>query len=115
MPVQAGLALTLNNLSNRWAGAGRDEEALAAIEEAVDLHGAAIDASLDDVASCLSNLAVRLGSLHRWNVAETALAESTKIRLKLNLTNPGVNEADLAQSRAIAAWLEDRRAARGTY
>ncbi|MFB7122980.1 SAV_2336 N-terminal domain-related protein [Kitasatospora sp. NPDC056273] len=109
-----GLAQALNNLSNRLGQAGRDEEALAAIEEAVDLHGAAIDASLDDVASCLSNLAVRLGNLNRWNVAETALAESTKIRLKLNLTNPEVHEADLAQSRAIAAWLEDRRAARGT-
>ena len=59
--------MSLNNLSVRLADLGRREDALAAIEEAVDayreLAAARPDAFPPDLAMSLNNLSVRLADL----------------------------------------------------
>lgn len=52
-----GLAASLHKMSVHFLNLGRQEEALAVIHEAVDLHSAlAAERSLNNMWNCLSNL-----------------------------------------------------------
>ena len=60
--------MSLTNLSNRLAGLGRREDALAAIEEAAvhrELAAARPDAFRPGLATSLNNLSIRLADLGR--------------------------------------------------
>ncbi|MGW0853088.1 P-loop NTPase, partial [Streptomyces sp. NPDC002624] len=63
------LAGSLNNLSIRLGDMGRQEEGLAAVEEAVRIHRTLVkadpDAYLPDLAMSLNNLSIRLGDMGR--------------------------------------------------
>src|SRR5207248_2689645 len=74
------LAASLNNLSGRLAEAGRRDEGLAAIEEAVGvrrLAGANPGAYFPDLARSLNNLSLRLADAGRLDEAEAAANEGT--------------------------------------
>ena len=74
------LAQLLNNQSNRLSDLGRREDALAAIEEAVDVYRelarARPDAFLPDLAMSLNNQSVRLSDLGRREDALAAIEEA---------------------------------------
>ena len=78
------LAMSLNNLSGRLGDAGRRDEGLAAIEEAVEVYrrlAAANPAAYEpDLASSLNNLSVDLGDAGRRDEAERFQAEAARLR-----------------------------------
>ncbi|MBV6701335.1 tetratricopeptide repeat protein [Kitasatospora aureofaciens] len=96
------LASSLNNLSIRLGEAGRREEGLAAIEEAVSIRRALVesnpDAHLPDLAMCLNNLSVDLGELGRREEGLAAIEEAVSIRRALAESNPDAHLPDLATS-----------------
>ncbi|MFE4633979.1 tetratricopeptide repeat protein [Streptomyces sp. NPDC056773] len=88
------LAASLNNLSIRLGDLGRREEALAAINEAVDVYRELAQqrpgASLPDLAMSLNNLAVDLGSLGRREEALAAINEAVDVYRELAQQRPEV-------------------------
>jgi tetratricopeptide (TPR) repeat protein len=78
------VAMWLNNLAGRLSHLGRREEALAAIEEAVQLYrglaGARRDAFTPDLAMSLNNLAGMLSNLGRREEALAAIEEAVQLR-----------------------------------
>jgi tetratricopeptide (TPR) repeat protein len=85
------LAVSLNNLSGRLAEAGRREQGLAAIEEAVSVYRqlAAGNAAAyePDLAMSLNNLSVRLAEAGRREQAERAQQQAQS--LSVDTTEPG--------------------------
>ncbi|MGX1886960.1 acyl carrier protein [Streptomyces sp. NPDC055287] len=81
------LARALNELSNRLSDLGRQEEALAAVEEATDafqLLARADPASyLHDFAKALNNLSNRMSDLGRREDALTIIESAVRIRQRL--------------------------------
>ncbi|WP_208630395.1 tetratricopeptide repeat protein, partial [Amycolatopsis kentuckyensis] len=98
----ADLATSLNNLTVRLGDLGRYEDALAAINEAVDacrqLAEQRPDAYLPSLAMSLNNLAVQLGDLGRYEEALAAINEATDIRRQLAVQRPDVYLPDFATS-----------------
>ncbi|MGW4222550.1 tetratricopeptide repeat protein [Streptomyces bauhiniae] len=96
------LAASLNNLSVRMGALGREEEGLAAVQEAVDhyrtLAEANPDAHLPDVAMSLNNLSIRLGGLGKQEEGLAAVQEAVQIRRGLAEADPHTYLADLAAS-----------------
>jgi Tetratricopeptide repeat/Anaphase-promoting complex subunit 5 len=86
------LAEALRNLSNRLAGLGRREEALAAIEEATGLYrelaAARPDAFGGRLGSALNNLSNRLSELGRPEEALAAIEEATGLYRELAAARP---------------------------
>jgi hypothetical protein len=83
--------MSLNNLSNGLAEAGRREEALVAIEEAVGIRRRLAEANPaawePDLARSLNNLADQLVAVGRPTEGEQARAEAERISRRL-LRNP---------------------------
>jgi len=96
------LARSLNNLAVRLAGLGRQEEALAAGQEAVgtyrELAAASPDAFRPDLAASLTNLAAVLAGLGRREEALAAIQEAITIRRELAAARPDAFAPDLALS-----------------
>ena len=80
---EPALASSLNNLSVRLAEAGRRDEALTAIEEAVAVYrrlAAANAAAYEpDLASSLNNLSLRLAEAGHEEHAERAKREASEL------------------------------------
>ena len=104
------LASSLNNLSNRLADLGRQEDALAAIQEAAgirrELAAARPDAFRPALAQSLNNLAVRLADLGRPEDALAAIQEAVTIFRELAARRPDAYQQNLEQSLQVVAWLE---------
>ena len=86
-----GLALSLNNLGNRYSELGRRQEALAPTEEAVKIRrelAKTNPAFQGDLASSLTNLGVRYRNLGRRQEALAPTEEAVKIYRELAKTNP---------------------------
>jgi len=107
------LAVSLNNLSLRLAALGRQEEALAAIQEAADLHRELAAARLPryalrrrlmqltvrpDLARSLNNLSLRLAALGRQEEALAVSQEAVTIRRELAARWPDAYRYELAGS-----------------
>ena len=96
------LARLNNSLGVRLSDLGRREEALAAIEEAVQayrgLAGACPDAFLPALARSLHNQSNRLGDLGRREEALAAIEEAVRIRRRLAGARPDAFLPDLARS-----------------
>ncbi len=101
-PLRADHAGLLNDLAIRLGDLGRHEEALAAIEEAVELRRALAaarpDAYLPDLATSLNNLANLLGTLGRHEEALAAIEEAVELRRALAAARPDAYLPDLATS-----------------
>jgi hypothetical protein len=99
---EPSLARWLNNLSERLAHAGRRDEGLAAIEEAVSvrrrLAGANAAAYEPDLAQSLNNLSNRLGEAGRPGEGLAAIEEAVSVYRRLAGANAAAYEPDLAQS-----------------
>ena len=95
----AGLS---NNLSNRLAGLGRREEALAAIEEAVAIRRRLVEARpeafLPDLALSLTNLSNHLAGLGRREEALAAVEEAAAIYRRVAEDRPEGFLPELAAS-----------------
>jgi Tetratricopeptide repeat len=95
-------ARRLVDLSVRLAGAGRREEALAAIEEATgiyrQLNEAQPDAYQPQLAISLNNQSLRLSGLSLRKEALAALEEATEIYRQLTKVNPEAFQVQLASS-----------------
>lgn len=91
-----------NNFSNWLSGLGRPEEALEAIEQAVQLYrGLARWSShvfLPDVAMSLNNLSTCLATLGRWEEALEAIQQAVEIRREFAQSQPASYSHDLALS-----------------
>jgi tetratricopeptide (TPR) repeat protein len=100
--VRPDLAMSLNNLSNRLRDLGRLEEALAAVEEAVEIRRELVasrpDAVRPDLAMSLNNLSNRLRDLGRSEEALAAIEEAVEIRRELAASRPDAFRPDLATS-----------------
>ncbi|MEV0188296.1 tetratricopeptide repeat protein, partial [Kitasatospora purpeofusca] len=96
------LASSLNNLSIRLGDAGRREEGLTAVQEAVrirrTLAGANPDAHLPDLAGALNNLSVRLSDAGRREESLAAVQEATGHYWVLAEANPDAYLSDLAKA-----------------
>ncbi|MFE1824363.1 tetratricopeptide repeat protein, partial [Streptomyces anulatus] len=96
------LARSLNNLSVRLSGVGRREEALAAVQEAVEIRRALAevnpDAHLPDLAGALNNLSNSLGEVGRREEALATVQEAVEIRRALSKANPDAHLPDVARS-----------------
>ncbi|MDQ6777052.1 MAG: tetratricopeptide repeat protein [Actinomycetota bacterium] len=99
------LATALSNQSGSLSGLGRREDALKAIEEAIEIRrelaAAQPDAALQarlraDLATALNNQAGWLSDLRRRDEALTAIEEAVEIRRELAETEPDAFLADLA-------------------
>ncbi|MCX4451572.1 tetratricopeptide repeat protein [Streptomyces sp. NBC_01789] len=94
------LAGSLNNLSIRLGDLGRQEEGLAAVEEAVNIHRVLAEANPDthlpDLAMSLNNLSIRLGDRGRQEEGLAAVEEAVNIRRVLAEANPNAYLPDLA-------------------
>ena len=105
------LAMSLSALALRLADLGRRKEALAVIQEAVDIYrelaSARPDAFRPDLAMSLSNLAAALAGLGRWKEALPAIQEAITIRRELATRWPDAYRHELEQSLRFAAWIED--------
>ncbi|WP_438269984.1 tetratricopeptide repeat protein [Pseudofrankia inefficax] len=92
----------LNNLSVRLAALGRREDALSAINEAVDLYrdlaAARPDAFGPDLAMSLNNQSVRLAALGRREDALSAINEAVDLYRDLAAARPDAFRPDLAMS-----------------
>ncbi|MDA0366803.1 MAG: tetratricopeptide repeat protein [Proteobacteria bacterium] len=92
----------LNNLSNDLSAAGRNPEALAAVEEAVkirrDLAAANPARYAPDLASSLNNLSNRLSAAGGNPEALAAVEEAVKVYRDLAAANPARYAPDLASS-----------------
>ena len=99
---EPALASSLNNLSVRLAEAGRRDEALTAIEEAVAVYrrlAAANAAAYEpDLAMSLNNLSVRLAEAGRRDEALTAIEEAVAVYRRLAAANAAAYEPALAMS-----------------
>ncbi len=99
------LAMSLNNQSNRLAGLGRREEALAAIEQATGIYRqlaeARPDAFLPDLAMALNNQSVHLAGLGRREEALAAIEQAVTIRRQLAEARPDAFLPDPASCPAI--------------
>ena len=99
---EPALATSLNNLSVRLGEAGRRDEGLTAIEEAVTVYrrlAAANPAAYEpDLATSLNNLSIRLGEAGRRDEGLTAIEEAVTVRRRLAAANPAAYEPDLATS-----------------
>ena len=96
-------AQTLNNLAVRLSEAGcRDEEALRAAQEAVDLRRVLVEgneaAYTPGLAASLNNLAVRLSEAGRRDEALRAAQEATGLYRQLAESNEAAYTPDLAMS-----------------
>jgi tetratricopeptide (TPR) repeat protein len=104
------LAGSLNELSNRLAGLGRREDALAASQEAVTIGRvlAAVrpGAFRSGLAASLANLASRLADLGRREDALAASQEAVTIHRELAARWPEAYQHELEQSLQVAARLE---------
>ncbi|MGV1010502.1 MAG: tetratricopeptide repeat protein, partial [Dermatophilaceae bacterium] len=98
----ADLAASLNNLSVRLSGLGRREDALTAIEEAVQLRRtlatAHPDAFTPNLAASLNNLSNQLSDLGRREEALTAIEEAVQAYRALATAHPDAFTPDLAAS-----------------
>jgi tetratricopeptide (TPR) repeat protein len=96
------LAGWLNNLSQRLSDLGRREEALAAIEEAVELYrvlaAARPDAFRPNLALSLNNLSNAVSAFDRGVEALAAIEEAVAIRRELAAARPDAFCPDLAES-----------------
>jgi flagellar basal body P-ring protein FlgI len=96
------LALSLTNLSNRLAEAGRRPAGLAAIEQAVEIRrrlAAGNPAAYEpDLALSLNNLSNRLAEAGRRPAGLAAIEQAVEIRRRLAAGNPAAYEPDLASS-----------------
>ncbi|HVX20993.1 MAG TPA: tetratricopeptide repeat protein [Acidimicrobiales bacterium] len=96
------LARSLNNLSNRLAEAGRREEGLAAVEEAVAVRRRLAEANPaayePGLARSLNNLSVHLAEAGRREEGLAAVEEAVKMHRRLAGANPAAYEPDLASS-----------------
>jgi hypothetical protein len=96
------LAGSLNNLSNRLAEAGRREEGLAAIEEAVEIYRRLVQANpaayLPYLAGSLNNLSNRLGGAGRREEGLAAIEEAVEAYRRLAQANPAAYLPELASS-----------------
>ena len=96
------LARSLTTLSNRLAGLGRREEALAASQEAVtirrELAAARPDAFRPGLATSLNKLAAGLARLGRREEALAASQEAASIYRELAAARPDAFRPDLATS-----------------
>jgi len=109
----------LNNTSTYLSGLGRPEEALAAAQEALNIHRdlarARPEAFTPYLAASLSNLANRQFALGRPEQALAAAQEALDIRRDLALAGPEAFTPDLAMSLnnlgKILSSLGDREAA----
>jgi tetratricopeptide (TPR) repeat protein len=94
------LATRVGTLGNRLSALGRPEEALAASQEAVDIHRrlaqARPDAFLPGLATSLSNLGNRLSTLGRQEEALAVSQEAVDIRRHLAQARPDAFLPDLA-------------------
>lgn len=108
----AAAALWLNNLSNRLSDLGRREDALAAIEGAVEayriLAAARPDAVRPNLAVALTNLSNCLSALGRREEALAAIQEAVAIRRDLAAARPDAFRPDLSVS--LGAQADIRRA-----
>ncbi|MEL7216452.1 MAG: tetratricopeptide repeat protein, partial [Pseudomonadota bacterium] len=93
---------TLSNLSNRLDALGRREEALAAIEEAMEIYrslaAARPDAFLPDLAMSLNNLSGSLDALGHREEALSAINEAVTIYRRLAKARPDEFLPNLAMS-----------------
>jgi tetratricopeptide (TPR) repeat protein len=101
MPDSAPLlASALNNLSNRLSALGQRENALAAVQEAVDLYralaAARSNAFTADLASALHNLSNRLSDLGQRENALAAGQEAVALRRTLAAVDPDAFTPGLA-------------------
>jgi tetratricopeptide (TPR) repeat protein len=100
--ARAERARLLNNLSNRLADLGRREDALEAIEQAVDIRrklaDARPDAFLPKLAMSLNNLSVSLADLGRREDALEAIEQAVDAYRKLADARPDAFLPDLARS-----------------
>ncbi len=91
-----------NNLSIRLADLGRREEALAAIEEAVEIRRALAaarpDAYRPDLAMSLNTLSLRLADLGQREEALAAVEEAAEVYRALAAARPDAFRPDLATS-----------------
>ncbi|HEX5289590.1 MAG TPA: tetratricopeptide repeat protein [Streptosporangiaceae bacterium] len=96
------LARALNELSTRLADLGRREDALAAIEEAVEVYrrlaGEQPGRYRPGLAMALDNLSSRLAALGQPEDALTAVEEAVALRRPLAAAQPGPSAPDLAMS-----------------
>ncbi|MEV6549265.1 tetratricopeptide repeat protein [Streptomyces sp. NPDC051597] len=99
---ESGLAISLTNLSNRLAEVGRKSEALAPIEQAVEIaRRLAVDnaaAYEPDLAKSLTNLDSCLGVVGRHDEAVAAGEEAVEIHRRLAVDNAAAYEPGLATS-----------------
>ena len=91
-----------NNLSNRLADLVRHEEALATIEEAVEIYrtlpSSRRDSFRPDLALSLDTLSSCLADLGLWEAALEAIEEAVEIRRELAQSQPDAFQSDLAGS-----------------
>jgi hypothetical protein len=130
----ADLALALRDLAHRLGALGRDQESLAATEEAVIAYRRLArthpDSYLPALAAALSDLADRLGAVGQRRECLTATEEAVAIRRRLAKADPGAHLSMLATTlnnlgprtpsgpaprrrRPAAASTPPRRTARG--
>ena len=99
----------LNNLSNHLSWLGRREDALKAIEEAVDLYrnlaAQRPDAFNADLTSSLNNLSTCLSVLGRREDALKASEEAVEIRRKLAAQRPDAFNPALATSIGVKSQV----------
>jgi hypothetical protein len=97
-----GLAMVLSNLSVRLADAGREAEALEAIEESVAIWRPLAEANpaahAADLGVALNNLSNRLTDAGREAEALEAIEESVAIWRPLAEANPAAHAPDLAKA-----------------
>lgn len=109
------LAQSLNNLGVFQSSLGRQEDALATTEQAVQLYRALVQAypaaHTEGLALSLSSLAAVLAELGRREDALAAGWEAIKLYKRLAKANPATHEANLARSltRVGAILMELRR------
>ena len=106
--AMAGLARALSNNSVRLGAVGRTEDALAAIEEAVEVSRRVEDGDPDLLAGSLVNLALAMGPVGRREEALRAGTEALAILRRLAEDDPEEFEPSLAVCLAnVAIGLSD--------
>jgi len=93
----------------RLAEAGRREEGLAAIEQAVTIHRELAarnrDAWLPDLATSLNNLSVRLAEAGRREEGLAAIEQAVTIHRELAARNRDAWLPNLVRSLRVKAWI----------